>query len=198
MLLRVWGLVLLAHGLCLLSGPVQSAEIVRIGFARDTIGEINENDAMAAVKLWSTQLVQSSDFDVQIQAKIYEDIQSIKTALAQKQVDFINLSAVLFFDLQHLLNHKQLIFAVFGNSIHTEHLLVVPQKSGITDLKDLKGCVLRFLDDPKNALGTTWLDVRLAGEQLSAADHFFSQMVPAKKISGAFFQFFSARRMPAW
>lgn len=184
-LFRAWGMVLLALAICQLFDPVQSAEIVRMGFSRHTIGEINENDAMAAVKLWSTQLVQSNDFDVQIQAKIYEDTQSIKTALELKQIDFINLSAAVFLNLQHLLNNEQFIFAVYEDSIYTEHLLLVPQKSGITDLKDLKGSVLRFLNDPRNALGKTWLDVRLAGEQLPATEHFFSQMVPAKKISEA-------------
>ena len=182
--IRGWIMVLLAAAVCLQALQAQSAEIIHLGFSRSIVGEINENDTMAAVKLWSTNLVVTSDFSVNIQPKIYEGTRKIETALKKSLVDLINLNVGEFFDLQHLLDREMLIVPINRGSITEEYLLLARRKSSIADIKDLSGGVLRFLKNRRTVLSTIWLDVKLAEAGLPGTKHFFDQMVPANKISG--------------
>lgn len=178
-------MLLLAAAVCLQVGLAQSAEIVRVEFSRLIIGEINENDTMAAVKLWSTALVVTDDFSVNVQPIIYEDARGIEIALNKCMVDLINLGVDEFFDLQHLLDPEKFIVAVNGGTITEEYLLLARTKSHIADIKDLKGGALRFSKNARTVLSTIWLDVKLAEAGLPSTEHFFDQMIPANKISGA-------------
>lgn len=182
---RAWIMVLLSAAICLQTGSVQSTETIHLGFSRSTVGEVNENDTMAAVKLWSTKLVVTDAFPVNIQPKIYEDVRGIEIALKKSMLDFINVSTHEFLELQHLLDHERFIFAVYGGKITVEYLLLVRRKSGLSDIKDLKGGFLKFSKNARTILSRIWLDVNLTKAGLPATGHFFDQMVPADKISGA-------------
>ena len=183
---RVWIIVLMAAAsVCLQTGPALSVEVVRVGFSRSVIGNINENDTMAAVKLWSTQLVGRDDFVVNVEPKVYENISDVETALRQHMVDLINLSAADFFDLRHLLDHEQFIVALYGGSITVEYLLLARKKRRISDIKDLKGGVLRFPLNARTAISTIWLDVKLAETGFQALEQFFGNVVLADKIGDA-------------
>ena len=176
---------LLAAAVCLPAGPAHSTETIHVGFSKSIVGEINENDTMAAVELWSTKLVVTDDISVKVLPKIYEDVREIEIALKGSMVDLINLNTSEFFDLQHLLDHEQFILAVYGSAITVEYLLLVHRKSRFEDIKDLRGCVLRFPKNARNALSTIWLDVELAEAGLPATEHFFDKMVSANKINSA-------------
>ncbi|WP_320045272.1 PhnD/SsuA/transferrin family substrate-binding protein [uncultured Desulfobacter sp.] len=169
----------------LAAGPAKSEEIVNMGFSRSIIGEINENDTLAALKLWATQLVVKDDFQVTVHPTIYNDLGEIETAIKQKSVDLINLSAVDFYHVQDLLGHDRFIFAVYGGSIAVEYLLLVREKSGFADLQELKKSVIKFPKNAGSTLGTVWLDVQLGKAGLPAAKHFFDKVVPVNKISEA-------------
>ncbi|WP_020588505.1 phosphate/phosphite/phosphonate ABC transporter substrate-binding protein [Desulfobacter curvatus] len=182
---RAWIKVLLAAAVCLQAGLVWSEEIVHVGFSRSIVGEVNENDTMAAIKLWSTKLVVTDSFPVNVQPKIYEGVREIEIALKNGMIDLINLSAVEFFDLQHLIDREPFVVAVYGGSITIEYLLLARKESRFADIKDLKGGFLKFSKNAKTVLSTIWLDVKLAEAGLPSAEHFFDKMVSANKSSAA-------------
>nr|WP_319393557.1 PhnD/SsuA/transferrin family substrate-binding protein [uncultured Desulfobacter sp.] len=169
----------------LVSGPATSEEIVHLGFSRSIIGEINENDTMAALKLLGTQLVLREDLKIKVHTTIYNDIGEIENALNQNTLDLVNLSAVDFFHLQNLIAHEQFIFAVYGGSLNVEYLLIVREKSRFSDIKDLNKSVLMYPKDARSALNRVWLDVELAKAGLPAVKQFFDKVVPVNKISDA-------------
>ncbi|MCG8550576.1 MAG: phosphate/phosphite/phosphonate ABC transporter substrate-binding protein [Desulfobacterales bacterium] len=184
-LFRVGIMALLVTAAFLPAGPAMSEETVHMGFSRSVIGEINENDTMAALKIWSTQLMVGHDFPIGFQYVIYNGLGEIETAIKQRKVDLINLSSIDFFHLQHFLDHERFAFAVYGGSITVEYLLLVREKSGVADIKDLKQGVLRLPKGARSALARVWMDVQLAKAGLPAAKQFFGQMVTVNKISGA-------------
>nr|WP_321398770.1 PhnD/SsuA/transferrin family substrate-binding protein [uncultured Desulfobacter sp.] len=178
-------MVLLAMALCVKSGPALAEETVHVGFSRSIIGEVNENDTMAAVKLWATKLVITDDFPVNVQPKIYEDVKELEMALEQDLVDLISLSTVEFVDLQDLLDRENIICAVNAGSIPDEYLLLVRTNSRFAAMEDLKGGVLRFLKNGRTVLSTLWLDVELAKTGRPATKDFFGQVIPGYKIGEA-------------
>ena len=183
-LFRWWIMIPVMFAFCA-PGPATSEEIVHMGFSRSIIGEINENDTMAALKLWGTQLVLGKDNKITVQLAMFNDIWEIENALNQNTLDLINLSAVDFFHLQHLISHEQFIFAVYGGSLTVEYLLIVREKSRFADIKDLNKAVLRFPKDARSALGSVWLDIELAKTGLPPVKQFFGKVEPVNKITEA-------------
>jgi len=180
-----WLIMILVIVALLVPEPATSEEIVHMGFSRSIIGEINENDTMAALKLWGTQLILGGDNEISVLPTIYNDIGEIENAFNQKTLDLINLSAVDFFHLQHWISDEQFIFAVYGGTLSVEYLLIVREKSRFADIKDLNKAVLRFPKDARSNLGRVWLDVELAKAGLPAVEQFFDKVVSVNKISEA-------------
>ncbi len=186
-------MVLLLVTVCLHTGPAHSTERLNIGFSRLIVGEVNENDALAVIKLWATELIVSENIAVHVHPKIYGDFQEIQNALEQNQADFICITSAEYFDLQHLLDPKTCIFSVNGGHMSEEYLLITRKNSPIAELKDLKDRSLIFTKNARTALSVIWLDVVLGRVGLPAAEQFFNRMVPVDKVSAALLPIFFGR-----
>ncbi|WP_020587179.1 PhnD/SsuA/transferrin family substrate-binding protein [Desulfobacter curvatus] len=180
-----WIIALLVSAVCLQAGMAQSNERLNIGFSRSIIGAVNENDAMAVIKVWATELMVSANLLVNVQPQIYGDVREMETALKENRTDFLCFTIMEFVDLQHLLYQEKFIFPVLGQSMTEEYLLIARNNSSIAQIKDLKGCSLIYPKNPRTVLSVIWLDVTLARAGLSAAAYFFSRMVPVGKVNEA-------------
>ncbi len=181
---------LLVAAVCLKTDMVQSNEHINIGFSRSIIGRFNENDALAVMKAWATELMVSENYVVNVQPKIYGDAGEIKTALKQNRVDFICFSTNEFFDFQRLLDQERFIFPVYGDNITQDYLLVVRKNSHIKALKDLQGRSLIFLKNAKTTLSILWLDVELARSGMPSTGRFFKRVTSVGKVSDALLPLF--------
>nr|WP_320192146.1 PhnD/SsuA/transferrin family substrate-binding protein [uncultured Desulfobacter sp.] len=190
---RLWAMALLVVTVCLHAGPAQSIERLNIGFSRSIIGGVNENDALAVIKVWATELIVSENVAVNVHPEIYGDVREIENALKRNQADFICITSTEFFDLQHLLDREKCIFSVNEGRMTEEYLLITRKSSPIAELKDLKSRSLLFTKNARNALSVIWLDVELGRAGLPAAEHFFNRMEPVGKISAALLPIFFGR-----
>jgi phosphonate transport system substrate-binding protein len=171
--------------ICLPADTPCGAENLRIGFSRSIIGNVNENDAMAVIKVWAKTLFVTQQLSVDPQTVIYRDIKEMEAALREKQVEMISLIAAEYFALQHLLNPDSFIFPVTNGQMTYEYVLLVAQKSLITTIQDLQGKTLKFPQHSQSSLCIPWLELELANAGLPAAENFFKHLMPAENISGA-------------
>ncbi|MCG8551467.1 MAG: phosphate/phosphite/phosphonate ABC transporter substrate-binding protein [Desulfobacterales bacterium] len=188
--LRRWVVVLLAAAMCLKAGMVQANEQINLGFSRSIVGGVNENDALAVIKVWATELMVSENYFVNVRPKIYGDAGEMKTALQQNLVDFICFNTNEFFDFAHLLDQEKFVFPVYEGSMTEGYLLVIRKNSPIETLEDLKGRSLIFSKNARTALSFIWLDVELARAGLPVTEHFFNRVKPAGKVSDALLPIF--------
>ena len=187
-------MALLIAAVCLQAGTAQPNERINIGFSRSIVGEVNENDILAAIKAWATELMVAENYFVNVQPQIYGDVRDIQTALKQARTDFICFTTTEFVALQHLLNREKLIFSVSGGSMTEEYLLLTPKKSPIAEIKDLKGRSLIYSKNSRSALSVTWLDIELARSGLPTAANFFKRMEPVGKVSDALLPVFFGKK----
>ena len=141
---RRWLMALLVTAVCLQAGMAQPNERINIGFSRSIVDEVNENDALAVIKVWATELLVSENYFVNVYPEIYKDAREIQTALKQNRTDFICFATSEFFDFQSLLDRDNFVFNVNEGSMTEEYLLVTREKSPIAQIKDLKGGSLFF------------------------------------------------------
>lgn len=156
---------------------------VRIGFSVGVLGDVNENDAMAAVRVWAQALAQERGIPADPQPKILRGLSEIESALTNHAIECINLTTEEYAALHGRYGLETLIVAVKRNVITEQYVLLVPRASQVQRLADLRGRKLGMLRSSRASLAPMWLDTLLAQEKLGRAADFFSQIEPASKIT---------------
>ena len=164
-------------------GMGEETPVFHIGFSAATFGEVNENDAIAAVRIWAQELAQERGIPADPQPKILRGVAEITAALTNRTVDCLNLTADEYFALRNLMAMQDCVVAVKGHSITEEYVLLVNRGSGIGRLSDLRGRKLGLLHSSRASLAPVWSETILAREGLGSAADFYSQIVSAPKIS---------------
>lgn len=156
--------------------------MVRIGFSKMVLGNVNENDALAAVKIWTKTIVEERGIPANPSSRIFQNTTEIAAALADKKVDCICITLIEYVALGGLVGGDTVLVSVQSNAITEEYLLLVHRDSGIERLGDLKGQTLNLLEHPRACLASAWLDTLVAGKNLGPAADFFRKIVPVSKI----------------
>ena len=159
----------------------QTSSMLRVGFSRVVIGAVNENDAMAAVKIWASLIAKERGIPADTSPKIFKNTTEIATALTDKTVDCISISLNEYVELGALVAGDKIVASVRSGSTMEKSVLLVHRDSGIERLGDLRGRRIGLLLHPRASLGPAWLDTILARENLGPATDFFEQIVTATK-----------------
>lgn len=161
----------------------EDAPVFHIGFSAATFGEVNENDAIAAVRIWAQALAKEREIAADPQPKILHGIAEIAAALTNKAVDCLNLTTDEYYALRGLVAMDGFVVAVKGRSITEEYVLLVHRASGLERLSDLRGRKLALLHSSRASLVPAWTETILAREGLGLTNGFFSQIISEPKIS---------------
>lgn len=175
----------LTAAICFIVGLSHADQNLRIGFSRAVIGDVNENDALAVIRVWSKALVITENLSVDPQSNVFPDISSIEAALKRKQVEMICITAKEYPRVEHLMDRDKFILPVCQGRMTEAYVLVVRKESAVADIKDLKGSLLKFSNHSRTTLSIIWLDIELARAGLPAAEKFFTRMDPVKNVSTA-------------
>lgn len=122
-------------------------EMVRFGFIRTVMGEINENDVKAALRAWTKSLTEELGIPAEPTVLIYSALSKIKTDLGEKRVDVVYITTPQLFSIQPLVSEDALLAVKQSGSIAEEYLLLVHQNSPANEVWALKKKDLRVLDN---------------------------------------------------
>lgn len=149
--------------LCLLpfGADGQAADIFRVGFTYKVFGEVNENDAMAAVRAWAQAFVKERDISADFGTVGFKSLSETEAALSGGTVEAVNMTVMEFEQLRHLVADDAVICGVISDSISEEYVLLVNRKSNIKALSNLKGRSLGLLSSVRASMAATWLDTLL-------------------------------------
>ncbi|MBU4317385.1 MAG: phosphate/phosphite/phosphonate ABC transporter substrate-binding protein [Proteobacteria bacterium] len=170
--------------LCLIPAGArgESSELFRVGFSKSTFGEVNENDAIAAVRVWSQALVKERGIAADPQPIIFHSDTEMAEALTSKSVDCINLTTAEYEELRGQVAKDCIVVGVLSESITEEYLLIVHRKSGIEKLSDLRGRTLGFLESPRTSLAHAWADTLMVREGLPPVAELLGRIFSETKI----------------
>lgn len=162
-----------------------SEEIFHIGFSTNTLGDVNRNDAMAAVKVWTHSLAADNKIPVDPQPIIFEDIDTIRQAITQKHVDCINVTTPEFVKLMAMVDLDNLVAGIKADSSTEEYILVTKKSHGHKSLSDLQGKSLLQLTTSRTSLAEIWLDTELMSSSYPPAKKHFSTIIRSDNLNEA-------------
>lgn len=157
----------------------------RIGFSKTVVGDVNENDALAAVRVWAQALARDRAIPADPRPVIFRNVDEMAAALTDRAVDCLNLTAYEYFALGTRVDRENVVVGIISGSIMVEYLLLVHQKSGMKDIDHLKGRSLGLLDSLQASMAHAWLDTLLAAKGRGCALDFFERIASVKKTDKA-------------
>ena len=124
----------------------------RIGFSVRTFTNVNSNDALAAVKVWSEVIARERDILVSPSPRVLKGVDEIRQALINKEIDALALPTDEAWLLRDLVDPRVYIGEGKGGEIFEEYVLLVHQDSDLQRLDDLRGVSLNFMQSSQMSL----------------------------------------------
>lgn len=135
--------------------------IFRVGFSKNMFSEINENDAMAAFKVWTAMIAKDRGVPTDPTPYVYNDVQDMGQALTAKKVDSIALTSEEYWKLRPLLDSRTFIVGSNDESFIEEYIVLTHKDSKIHRVEDLRGRSLSFFQNSRTGLAPIWMDTVL-------------------------------------
>ncbi|QOY89607.1 phosphate/phosphite/phosphonate ABC transporter substrate-binding protein [Paludibaculum fermentans] len=153
---------------------------VRLALSESVVGDVNLNDARAAMKVWISLI--TKELNVLIDPKLFSTTQEIYDRMHHGDLDAVALNILEYRQIADLLDSTQIV-AAGGPAGLEQYLILVKKGGGFRQLSDLKGKRFCTLKSPRMCLAADWLATMLEEGHRGPADQFFSSMSVDAKFS---------------
>ena len=161
-----------------------ATETIRYGFTQSTLGTVNENDAGAAVRVWTQSLTRELNLPAHTVIHVYSDFSEFKKDLESNRLDITYVTAPEWFALRRFMAEDKLLTVEQSGTVTEKYILLVHGESGYNSVQDLKGKNLIVLDNTRASLAWPWFSDFLEKKGLAAKD-FFATLKFEKKLTNA-------------
>jgi ABC-type phosphate/phosphonate transport system substrate-binding protein len=169
-------------GMCgVAGGPLRAAGIshpLRIGISEDIVGEVNNNDLRAVVKVWSDAV--SSQTGVWIVPRLLTTDQLVEQ-VRNRQLDAFSLNILEFMRVASYADPR-LVVDQYYETGGDEYLLLVPAASNIRTVADLRGRSLILYQNTRTCLAKIWLETLFAQAHLGPVDSALGRIEYSTKL----------------
>ena len=156
--------------------PAQAEEDIQalpIGFMEYTFSDVSIEDTKVAIDFYLQELFHHTGNKPQ--AVIFSQLNNLRQALINKEIDLISLSSIDFMRLQpDSLITPFLARIQTNDKLYDTYVLLTHTNKSWTTLKDLENKSLRVLHN--DDLGAYWLDVELAKARLPKSNQYFAKV----------------------
>ncbi len=178
-------LVLLFFGLV---GPLRANAAgepapLRFGFSSQVFGEVNENDARAALKVWALTLSAERGVPVDPAMQILNGAEAIQAALLGGTIDMLTMTAAEFWAVRRVAPLGPIFIGRTHGETAEEYLLLVHRDDPAVRLADFRGRSVAVLQGSRATLAAIWMETLLLDEHLGAAGTFWGRIERAGKLS---------------
>lgn len=141
------------------AAPAAGPALVHFAFSKSLFADVNENDAKAAVKVYSRILASENGVSTGDGAVVLDGTNAIADALRHQQIDLLSLTTMEFLALEHLGLEGPLLVTTIRQSASEEFVLLVRESDTLRRVEDLQGRSLIVLTDVRASLARIWLEV---------------------------------------
>lgn len=159
---------------------VETEAPVRLAISESLMGDVNLNDARAAMQIWVERMTR--DLNLLVDSKLLFSTQEILERIRKGQADAVALNVVEYRQVADLLDSSQIVTSA-GNAGLEQYVILVKQNSGIRDFGGLKGRRLRILKAPKMCVAPAWLFSTLEAGHHGPAEEFLGAIETESKFS---------------
>lgn len=162
-----------------------SGERIRFGFTGVTLGSINENDATAAIRIWTHRLTRELNIPADPIVHIYKTFPDLVKDLGESRVDVLYMTTPQWFQVRHLVSEDGLLAVEQSAVIAEEYVLLVHKDNQIKDIQHLRQKSLRVLDNARTSLSRYWLSHFMLERGLGRYEDYFKSVTLVKNLSKA-------------
>lgn len=163
-------------------------ERFRMGLSYASFGNINHNDAQAALKAWADSFVKERALPLTVNVRLYERELEIVEAFLEENLDAMTLTTEEFMQLE--VEPESIFLNVRGNDLYERYVIIVHRNSGISGPADLKGQKLIRHNSQRMVLALPWLEVLLADHSGGPIIKWLSDLTETDNPSKGIFQVF--------
>lgn len=165
------------------AGQSGAAKRVRLMISSSVVGDINENDAKAAMKVWASALTGGTSFEVERDYPRIVPVQEVVPLIRRGEIEAMAIGVREYMHAANMIVPNMLVIDETTHKGQWKYQVLVHADSGITNLAGLKGRSLVVWKNPRMLLARDWLELRLAEQRLGPSEGFFSQTTEATKVS---------------
>lgn len=144
------------------SKDLPDSKTFHLGFSSTTFVNVNQNDAMAAIKVWARVFAKNLGIPTDPVPYLLNGVDDIRDAIRSRQVDTVALSVNEFWVLREDMDPKNFIVGITDGDIHEQYVLLVHPESAFTNVSDLMGKRLTILQNSRMNLARVWLETVMA------------------------------------
>jgi len=165
--------------------PVQSHEnrVLIIGFSRDVFADVHIPDALAAMKVWASELTRNRGVAGSVETKVFENLVQASDAIMNHAVDLIILTTSEYLKIPARSEIEPYFVHTRNGKILEESLILVHSQSGINNLSDLKGKQIILMNHARTSAGKIWLESLILEDGYKNLEDFFANVQVVDKSS---------------
>ncbi|MGZ0655581.1 phosphate/phosphite/phosphonate ABC transporter substrate-binding protein [Coraliomargarita sp. W4R72] len=142
--------------------------VLNVSFDRSMFKGLNENDAVAALRMWTQQVTEKQGIDVQIQISSYDSRRELDALLAAGQVDLLITNSLRYLKTEQSLRDTMtphFVTTLDDGSPYERYDLITHVDSGIASFNDLTGKDVLLIETSRANLTQDWFfqEVDMAG-----------------------------------
>jgi ABC-type phosphate/phosphonate transport system substrate-binding protein len=166
-------------------GPVAETSI-RFGITTGVLeADVNQDDALAATKVWAAALGAGTGTWTKSDARIFHDLPSLVASVKNAEMDVIALSTKEYLEVEGSLRAEPAFTYVQSGQVELEYVILARHDSGLKTPADLRGKRIATVKGGRNSIMPLWLDVLLSDNGLPAKESFFREIKETVKASQA-------------
>ena len=158
---------------------------LRLGFSSSVFVGVNENDARAAMKIWTQSILKEHSLSMPSDPQLLNGNEAIEKAVRNKLVNAVTMTAEEYWTLGGSCLSTNVILGVSSGVATEEYLLLVRADSSIGRLEDLRGRSVVFFQNPRASLAPIWFETQLLKAGLGDTFHFCDRIIQGTKLSQA-------------
>jgi phosphonate transport system substrate-binding protein len=168
---------------CSLAVASDDSPLFRIGFSHTLFTDVNENDAKAALKVWSQVIARERGFTSDPETRIFPDTAELLRTLQTKRVDAVGITTLEYAAVIREVQFAPIFICCTGGKNREQYLVLVHRDSNLHQLSDLHGRSLTFHQNARACLAQPWLDTLMIEETGKTIADWVGKVTQAPKLS---------------
>jgi hypothetical protein len=158
MLILIINIFLFSFSVADKASEYKEKEVYRIGISSQSFGNINANDATAAIKAWASTITKEQNLKVNFDVRLlFDSTEDILKSIMNVEYDGYSVSLPEFYEM-HIAFPEYVYILKKQKSISLNYIIITQSKNGVITPQDLLRCKLITCNNNQMVMSCQWLE----------------------------------------
>jgi ABC-type phosphate/phosphonate transport system substrate-binding protein len=156
-----------------------------IGYMKNIFSEVDINDAHAAIKLLTDEIVRTYHYSdgYNLKAKIYSKCSDVTESMKDDSLAVLSVNPYDYLTFGDKIGLDPILAPSSKGDIFEQYSILIRKVNNFNNIKDLKGIKIGLLSSKNHIASRLWLDVLLAKNNIPDKSKFFNKINTSEKES---------------